>query len=46
MYIVIISDKCIYYYFAHAHSLSTMTTAEVFNLKKKKKLLREFNFIA
>lgn len=35
MYIVIISDKCINYYFAHAHSPSTMTTADVFNLKKK-----------
>lgn len=35
LYIVISSDKCIYYYFVHAHSLSTMMTAEaLFNNKK------------
>lgn len=33
---IIISDKCIYY-FVNAHSVSTMTTAEVFDLKKKRK---------
>lgn len=37
--------KCIYYYFVHAHSLSTMTTAEALFNKKKKKIKKCYSYL-